>query len=315
MTVTALLIVLQGAFMLAGAPLLAGVVKRVKARFQRRRGPSIWQPYRDLAKWWGKETVEPDTATALSRFAPAIVLGTTVLACLSVPLLMIRAPLPGWSDALVVIGSLALVRFVLALAAMDSGSAFESMGASREVAIAGLVEPGLVLAVVGSAAAVGSTDLGLMAAHGEMVGLALLTPSHMLAAAAFAIVAVVETGHEPFDNPDTHLELTMIHEGMVLEASGRRLAMLLYAAQLKLMLVVAVFAAAFLPYGAAGQATVPGLLVGLAAATTKALAAALVLATLDAALAKATILALPGLIGVASLLAFAGLAARVWLPR
>ena len=315
LTTTAFLIVAQMGLMLAGAPLLAGIVKSAKARFQMRRGPSVWQPYRDLAKWWGKETVESDQSTSLSRLAPPIVLGATVLACLMVPLLMVRAPLPGWSDVLVVIGLLALGRFMLVLAAMDSASSFGAMGASREVAIAGLVEPGLILAVVGSAVAVGSTDLGLMAAQGEALGLALLTPAHLLAAAAFVIVAVVETGHEPFDNPDTHLELTMIHEGMLLETSGRRLAMLMYAAQLKLLLVVALFAAAFLPYGAASEASPATLLVGLLAAVGKAITAALILAALDAALAKARILALPGLIGLASLLALVGLAARLWTPR
>ena len=308
------LAVLQIAVTLLIAPLLFGITRRVKALLQYRRGPSLLQPYRDLAKWWRKESIQSDAAGALTATAPAVVLASVVVATLLVPMIGVRAPLHGWGDLLLVIGLLALGRFVLALSALDAGSAFGGMGSSREVAIATLVEPALLLALAGAALVAGSTDLGTIAGLGAEAGLAWYTPALLLSASAFAIVAVAETGHEPVDNPDTHLELTMIHEGMLLEASGPRLAVLVYAAQLKLVLVVGLFAAAFLPVGLAGSITPVTVLVALGAAILKLVGAAVVLGILDASLAKIRILALPGLLATASIVAAVGLAARLWLP-
>lgn len=296
------------------APLLLGITKRVKARLQYRRGPSLLQPYRDLAKWWSKESVESDAASPLTGAAPAIVLASVVVATLLVPIVGARPPLAGWGDLLVVIGLISLGRFVLALSALDAGSAFGGMGGSREVAIATLVEPALLLALTGAALAAGSTDLGTIATLGAASGTSWYTPTLLLAAGAFAIVAVAETGHEPVDNPDTHLELTMIHEGMLLEASGPRLALFMYAAELKLVLVASLFIAAFLPAGLAEDLTPVALLVAICAALLKLTLAAILLGVLDASLAKLRILALPGLLATASIVAAIGLATRVWLP-
>jgi formate hydrogenlyase subunit 4 len=305
---------LQVVLVLLVAPLLLGITRRVKARLQYRRGAPLLQPYRDLAKWWGKEPVESDAAGPLTAFAPPAILASVVVATLLVPLVGQRPPLAGWGDLVVVVGLMALGRFVLALAALDAGSAFGGMGSSREVAIAALVEPALLLALSGAALAAGSTDLGTIATAGAAAGRAWFTPALLLCAAAFAIVAVAETGHEPFDNPDTHLELTMIHEGMLLEASGPRLAMLAYAAELKLVLVAGLFAAAFVPAGTAGTAEPAALVVAVLAALVKLVLAAVVLGVLDATLAKLRILALPGLLGTATILAVIGLATRLWLP-
>jgi len=296
------------------APLLLGITKRVKARLQYRRGPSIFQPYHDLVKWWTRESVESDVASPLTGAAPAIVLATVVVATLLVPIVGARPPLSGWGDLLVVVGLMALGRFVLALSALDAGSAFGGMGSSREVAISTLVEPALLLALTGAALAAGSTDLGTIAALGVASGTSWFTPPLIMAAAAFAIVAVAETGHEPVDNPDTHLELTMIHEGMILEASGPRLATLMYAAQLKLVLVAGLFGAAFLPVGLATDLTPTTLVVAIGAALAKMTVAAVALGVLDASLAKLRILALPGLLATASILAAVGIATRLWLP-
>jgi formate hydrogenlyase subunit 4 len=231
-----------------------------------------------------------------------------------VPIVGQRPPLEGWGDLLVVVGLMALGRFVLAVSALDAGSAFGGMGSSREVAIATFVEPALLLALVGAALAAGSTDLGAIAALGVASGIAWYTPAVLLAAGAFAIVAVAETGHEPVDNPDTHLELTMIHEGMLLEASGPRLAIFTYAAELKLVLVAGLFAAVFLPVGMAQDLMPLSVLVAVGAALAKLVGAAVVLGVLDASLAKLRILALPGLLATASIVAVIGLATRLWLP-
>jgi len=310
----AFIAIAQVALALGCAPLLQGITKRLKARLQYRYGPSIWQPYRDLAKWWAKTPVESNTASALTGAAPVIVLGAMIAAVFIVPILALRSPLAGAGDLLVVVGLLALARFVLALAALDAGSAFGGMGASREVAIASLVEPGVLLSLAVVVAAAGTTDLAHIATLGVAAGPALFSPTLLLAAAAFGIVAIAETGHEPVDNPDTHLELTMIHEGMLLEASGRRLALLTLASQLKVVVIVGLFSAVFVPFGAMSEFTVPAAALGIGVAFAKLVAAACALGALDAGMAKMRILALPGLLGLSSLLALTAIAAHLWLP-
>lgn len=309
-----LLVVVQVAMALACAPLLFGITRRVKARLQYRHGPSIWQPYHDLRKWWGKAPIESDVASRLTLVAPVLVATAMIVAVALLPLVALRTPFERTGDLLVVVGLLALARFVLALQALDAGSAFGGMGASREVAISSLVEPGVLLALAVVVAGSGTTDLGSIATRGADAGASLFTPALLLAMVAFGIVAIAETGHEPVDNPDTHLELTMIHEGMLLEASGRRLALLMYASQLKLVVVLGLFAAAFLPFGAAGGITIPALGLGIAAVLSKLAVAAGLLAVLDVAMAKLRILALPGLLGLSSLLALTAVAVRLWLP-
>ncbi len=309
-----LLVAVQGAVGLALAPFLLGISRRVKSRLQYRRGPSLWQPYRDLAKWWRRRPVESDAASPLSAAVPPAVLAAMVVSVFLVPLVGVQAPLAGLGDLVVVVGMLALVRFLLALGALDAGSAFGGMGAAREVAISAIVEPALLLSLAVGVAVAGSTDLGVIAGHSVSAGLAWLTPALLLGAAAFMVVAVAETGHEPVDNPDTHLELTMIHEGMILEASGRRLAMLMLAAQLRLVVVVGLFSAVFLPFGAAGTHTPQDVAVGALVATAKLVAAAVVMGVLDASVAKLRILALPSLMGVAALLALSALGTHLWLP-
>jgi formate hydrogenlyase subunit 4 len=249
----------------------------------------------------------------VARHAPAIVFGAILGAGLLVPFVAARPSLAGWGDLFVVVGLLALARFALTLAALDAGSAFGGMGSSRDVAISALAEPGLVLALAAAAIAAGSSDLGTIAAFGLSQGVGLLGPAHLLAAVAFGIVVVAETGHQPVDNPDTHLELTMIHEGMLLEASGRSLATLVYASELKLVVLAALFAAAFAPFGAATEIAPGPILLGTFVGLGKLLLAGQVLALLDASVAKLRILALPDLLGVASLLALAGLGVRILL--
>lgn len=311
---TVLIVAIQALLALGCAPLLFGVGRTLKARLQGRRGPSIWQPYRDLRKWWGKTPVESEAASPLTWAAPVIVLTAVIVAVMLLPIVAVRSPFDRTGDLLVVVGLLALARFVLALMALDAGSAFGGMGASRDVAISSLVEPGVLLALAVVVAGSGTTDLGGIAEQGARAGLSLFTPSLLLAVAAFAIVAIAETGHEPVDNPDTHLELTMIHEGMLLEASGRRLALLMYASQVRLVVVLGLFVAVFVPFGAALDMTAPALVLGLGVAFVKLVAGAGLLAMLDAGMAKVRILALPGLLGISTLLGLGALAVRLWLP-
>ncbi|HEU6439716.1 MAG TPA: NADH-quinone oxidoreductase subunit H, partial [Terriglobales bacterium] len=217
-------------------------------------------------------------------------------------------------DLFVVVGLLAAARFALALAALDAGSAFGGMGSSRDVAISALAEPGLVLALAGAAIAAGSSDLGAISLFGIGQGIGLLGPAHWLAAAALAIVMVAETGHYPVDNPDTHLELTMVHEGMLLEASGRSLATLVFASELKLVLLAALFSAVFFPFGAATEIAPEPILIGLLVGLLKLLVVGQALALLDGSVAKLRLLRVPDLLGLASLLALTGLAMQMLLP-
>jgi formate hydrogenlyase subunit 4 len=304
---------IQLATLVAFAPFLAATIKVTKARLQSRRGPGLLQPYRDLRKWWGKAPLESNVAGPVSRHAPVVVLGAIGAAALLVPFATARAPLAGWGDFFVVVGLLAAARFAIALGALDSGSAFGAMGSSRDVSISALVEPGLVLALAGVALAAGSTDLGAISAFGIGHGLGLLEPPHLLAAAAFGIVILAETGHYPVDNPDTHLELTMIHEGMLLEASGRSLATLVFASELKLVLLASLFAAVFFPFGAATELAPIPILVGTVVGLVKLVIVGQALALLDASVAKMRILALPDLLGMATVLALTGIAARIVL--
>jgi formate hydrogenlyase subunit 4 len=311
---TAILTAIQLAAFLVFAPFLAATIRRTKALLQSRRGPGLLQPYRDLIKWWGKQPLESNASGPVSRYAPAVVLGAVLSAALLVPCVASRAPLLGWGDMLVVVGLFAAARFALALAALDAGGAFGGMGSSRDVAISALAEPGLVLALAGAAIAANSSDLGVMSAFGVTQGAGLLGPAHLLAAAAFALIVVAETGHYPVDNPDTHLELTMVHEGMLLEASGRSLATLVFASELKLVVMAAIFSAVFFPFGTATEMAVGPIAVGLLAGLAKMLVIGQALALLDGTIAKFRLLRVPDLLGLATLLALTGLAMQMLLP-
>jgi formate hydrogenlyase subunit 4 len=304
----------QLALLVAVAPLVSGVLRRTKARFQARRGPSLVQPYRDLDKWWHRATIQSDAAGPVQRLAPGVVLAAVLVAAGFVPAVIARPILSGWGDLLVLAGFLALARFAMALAALDAGSAFGGMGSSREVAIAALVEPALVLALVAVALTAGSTDLGTIAAAGAAGGLATLTLGHVLAAAAFTLVAVAETGHLPVDNPDTHLELTMVHEGMLLETSGRGLALLTLAAHVRQTVIVAVFVAVFLPWGIATELAPVSIAIGAVAFGLKVLAGGVALGLADAVAPKLRILRLPSFLAAAVALALLASATQIWLP-
>jgi formate hydrogenlyase subunit 4 len=312
---TALVIALHGLVLAGGAPFLTGTIRKTKARLQARRGAPVLQPYRDLAKHWAKGTVESEAAGPVGRIVPAAALGAILVAALLVPAVAARPALVGWGDLIAVLGLLALARFAMALGALDAGSAFGGMGSSRDVSIAALVEPVALLALVGVAIGVGSTDLGVIAGAGSAAGLSLLSPTHLLAAAAFAVVVLAESGHYPVDNPDTHLELTMAHEGLLIEASGRRLALLMLAGHVKQALLLAIFVAAFLPWGAATELAPWPLALGLILFAAKVLLLGQAIALVDASIAKLRILRLPDLLGSAALLALTGLAARIWLGR
>jgi len=236
---------LVGGFLLA--PLLPGLIQHWKARLQGRRGPSPIQPYRELRRLWGKSTVTIEGASVVYRVAPAVATASLATALLLVPVAASAPSLVVGRDAFALLGLLALARFGVAAASWDVANGFSLMGASRDLTISVSVEATFVLAVAAAALVAGTTDLAGMIA-GTAGGSVWSGPALGLAAVAFALVVVAETGRQPVDNPDTHLELTMIHEGPLLEYAGRDLAMLLWGAAVRHWLVLVIAATVFLPH-------------------------------------------------------------------
>ena len=287
---------------LALAPLIPGSIQTVKARLQGRRGTSPLQPYRELRRLWRKSVVDPHDTTFVYRMAPSV--GAAALAC-AVLIVPIAASTTGWfgSDMLVLIGLLALARFATTAAAWDPGGGFSLMGAGRDLMFSVFAEPLLLLGLVLVALGAGSTDLVRMvtvAGSAHVVG----TPAHWCAALALGLVLLVETGRQPIDNPDTHLELTMVHEGPLLEYAGRDLAMLQWTAAARHWLVIVLAAGLFVPL----PLTSPLKVLALAAVVAAFCAA---IALIETSLAKMRILRVPVLLGVGIGVCVLGLASWI----
>jgi formate hydrogenlyase subunit 4 len=235
------------ALVLALAPMLPGLTGRTKSLFAGRRGPPVFQLYADLAKLLRKGAVFSTTTSPVFRLAPALFAGTTLAAAMLVPLDGLVAPLAFAGDVVAFGGLLALGRFGLVLAALDTGSSFEGMGASREVAFASLVEPGLFLCFAALAAATGSSSLSGMLGQPLARIWTSAAPALVLVGGSLFVLALAENGRVPVDDPATHLELTMIHEVMVLDHSGPDLALILYAGSAKLALFGALIVSVLVP--------------------------------------------------------------------
>jgi formate hydrogenlyase subunit 4 len=296
----------QMALVVAAAPLVTGLVRKAKARLQRRQGPSVLQPYRDLARLLRKEAVLADNASWLFRAVPYLVFAATWVAAALVPTFASDLVFSGAADFIAIVALLGSARFFLALAGMDVGTAFGGIGASREVMIASLAEPAMLMVVFTLALVAGSTRLsaiGAIMASGE----AGLRVSFALALVALIMVALAENARIPVDNPATHLELTMVHEAMVLEYSGRHLALIDLAAWLKLVLYLSLIGTLFLPWGLAetgASAAVCG--IALAAWAAKLVVGALLLAVLETAVAKMRVFRVPQLLGTALMMGLLG---------
>jgi len=288
---------------LALAPLLPGTIQAIKARLQGRRGPSPLQPYRELRRLWGKTLVDPQPTTVVYLLAPCLVAAAMALALFLVPIGDLSPNWPLGNDAIVLVGLLALARFALAAASWDTGSGFALMGSSRDLTLSVFAEALLVLVLILAAAPAGSTDLVAISAAASGSGI-WSEPAHWCAAAAFALVVAVETGRQPIDNPDTHLELTMIHEGPLLEYAGRDLALLEWSAAARHWIFLVLAAGLFLPHWGGFGVQLACLAAGLAL-----LCAAL--AFTETAQAKMRILRAPALLAGGCLLALVGLVS--WL--
>jgi formate hydrogenlyase subunit 4 len=298
-------IAVQGAQMfvvLALAPLLTGFVRKAKARLLRRQGPSIVQPYRDLLRLLRKEVVLAENASWLFRVTPYLIFATTWVAAALVPTFA-TGLLFSWSaDLIAIIALLASARFFLALAGMDVGTSFGGIGSSREVMIASLAEPAMIMIVFTLALVAGSTQLSTIADVLASSGVGLRV-SLGLALMALIMVAIAENARIPVDNPATHLELTMVHEAMVLEYSGRHLAVIEFAASLKLLLYISLIACVFLPWQLAPiGAGLAALAIGFATFVVKLAIGGMLLALFETSIAKMRVFRVPDFLGAGLML-------------
>lgn len=292
---TIFLWIIQILFVPALSPLFIGIIRKLKAKMQNRQGAGIFQPYQDLWKLLHKDEVISSDASWIFRYAPLIIFAVTVMIGASIPLFATFLDNALTGDLLMIVYGLALSTFFLALAGMDTGSAFGGFGSSREMTVSALAEGGLILSFFAMALIVGSTDPFTIASVGTLLTTRFFLPT-LLAFIGFFIVLLAETGRFPFDNPATHLELTMIHEAMILEYSGKRLALMEWAAANKFFIFAALGANLFFPYGIAQGAGAGAIALGLIAILGKVLIICLIVGFIESVMAKFRFFRLPDLL-------------------
>jgi formate hydrogenlyase subunit 4 len=304
MTGSLLVVAVHLGFALAVTPLLIGVMRTTRARLEGRSGGGVLQPWRDLRKLLGKEPLRAPGSTAVLSAAPVVLVASSLVLCALVPLVS-TLPLSGVpGDLFVVVSVLLLGTVALALLGLESGTAFGGMGSSRHMMIAALVEPTVLLAVYALSVPAGSSALAAIVEARRDDLATLANPVSALAIVALVVVVVAETGRLPVDNPATHLELTMVHEAMILESGGRDLGWLELGSWLRLTALLGLVVNLALPWAVARDAGLPDLLLGLLASTAKLLAAGALLAAVEVFLAKLRLFRVPELLAGSFLLAF-----------
>ena len=302
-----LLVLVQTALLVLLAPLWAGLVAALKARLQMRRGAPVWQRWRDLVKLSAKETLLSEDASPLACVVPYAVLAASFTVCAWTPVLATRDGLGFAGDLVMTVALFAAVRVLLALLALECGTTFGGMASSRHLALSALGEPAMILSVFTLAIGAGSTQLSRISAAVAAAPAQWLSPSHLLALTAMWLVVLSETGRVPVDNPVTHLELTMVHEGMVLDVSGRHLALLEWAAHARTLVLLTLVANLFMPWGIAGVASPAALGIALGAWLIKLLIFAVVVAVTESVTARMRLFRVPEFLGMAFLLALLAL--------
>jgi formate hydrogenlyase subunit 4 len=303
-----ILVLMQIIVLLAVSPFLVGLIRKVKARLQCRRGASVFQPYRDLVKLFRKQPVVSTTTSWIFTVTPYLLFASTLAAGLLVPVFASKTPLSFAGNIIALVYLLALGTFFLILAGLDAGSAFGGMGSSREAIVASLTEPAMILSIFAIALTAGSTNLSTIVHKTALLEDIATDPSpRLMALAALFMVALAETGRVPVDNPATHLELTMIHEAMILEYSGRYLALVEWAAGLKLLVFLTLVANVFAPWGIATTGEPVALGIGLATYLMKVSGLAVLIGVLESMFAKLRLFRVTDLLGVAFILALLGL--------
>jgi formate hydrogenlyase subunit 4 len=297
-----ILSVLQVVLLLAIAPLVTGIIRKIKAHAQQRRGASIFQPYRDITKYFHKDSVVSRETSWIFSITPYISMAAVLIAALLVPMFVTRT-IGFVGDLIVVVYLLGTVRFFTALAALDAGSAFGGMGSSREMMVSSIVEPTMLLSIFAMGLISGTTSLGAIASALSISGIDLVRPALFLASAAFFISTIAENARVPVDNPTTHLELTMIHEGMILEYSGKKLGLMELSSMTRLVLYFTILSNVFFPWGIANDLSAISLGVGLVAILAKVLFLGLIIAIIESSISKLRLFRLPNLLTVSFTLA------------
>ncbi|WP_321474112.1 NADH-quinone oxidoreductase subunit H [uncultured Paludibaculum sp.] len=293
---------LQLILILSIAPLISGIIKTLKARLQTRRGPGVLQPYRDLNKLLRKGMVIPGSASWIFSAAPIIVFSTAVLVGLMIPMVSADAPLSLFGGVLAVVYLLGLGRFFLALGGLDTGTSFGGLGSSREMTISALAEPAMMLAIFTVALSANSTNLSEVARSAIGQSWRFLAPSQILAFAALFIVLIAETGRVPVDNPATHLELTMIHEAMILEYSGPYLALIEWGASIKQLILMTLLINTFYPFGLSTAMTPVSIAIGFGSYLLKLVLLSVLIVLVETSNAKMRLFRVPELLAVAFIL-------------
>jgi formate hydrogenlyase subunit 4 len=303
MKISLLAIVVQGVLVMLLAPLVSGFIKNRKARLQMRRGPGVLQPFYDLTKLLRKGMVISEHASWIFHATPYVLFLTTLIVGLLVPLVSAQVPLSFLGGVLAVIYLLALGRFFLALAGLDTGSAFGGMGSSREMTLSAIAEPAMMLSIFTVAITAGSTSLSEMTRVATSQEWRFLSPSQILAFVAMFIVLIAETGRIPVDNPATHLELTMIHEAMILEYSGPYLALVEWAASIKQLVLMTLLINVFFPFGLSADWTATSVAISLLLFLVKLLALSVAVVLVETTNAKLRLFRVPDLLSIAFVLA------------
>jgi formate hydrogenlyase subunit 4 len=302
------LVIIQLVILLALSPFIIGLIRKVKARLQCRKGAGVLQPYADLAKLFHKQPVISSTTSWIFTATPYIVFASTLAAGLLVPIFVSQNPFNFAGNVIALVYLLAVGTFFLILAGLDAGSTFGGMGSSREAILATLSEPAMMLSIFAIALTAGSTNLStIVHKTALMEGIITAPPPHLMALVAFFVVVLAETGRVPVDNPATHLELTMIHEAMLLEYSGRYLALLEWAAGIKLVVFLSVIANVFAPWGIATSVTPASVAIGMIVYVVKVSALALLIGMIESMFAKLRLFRVPELLGAAFILSLLAL--------
>jgi len=287
---------LQVLLIVAGAPVLVAVMRQVRARLEGRAGAGLAQPWRDLSKQLRKEPIAPDGSTVVFTAAPAVVVSSTLLIAAAAPFVATTSPLDRTADLYAVVSLLLVGSVAVALAGLDTGSAFGGMGSSRTMTVAALAEPTLLVAGFALSVRVGSSNLGSLVEHAQRSPSAILSPAALLAAVALWIVVVAEAGRLPVDNPATHLELTMMHEATILEYAGRDLALMELGSAMRLAILLGLWGNLFLPWGVATAAGPATLALGAVVCVVKIALLGVVLAASEVFMAKWRLFRIPELL-------------------
>jgi formate hydrogenlyase subunit 4 len=303
--------VLNLLFVLLVSPLFISLIKKVKARAQGRQGPSILQTYRNLAKLLKKETIYSKNSSWIMRATPLVNLAAILVASLFVPMIVIPEPTDLIGNIILFLYLLALAKFFMALSGLDAGSTFGGMGSSREMAISALIEPVIIVVFAALAFAFKTMDIPDMF-RGALASNVLVDPVLVLIGGSIFIVIIVESARVPVDNPETHLELTMVHEAMILEQSGKNLAMMELSAAMKQLLLMGVLINVLVPWGLTADFSAPALLLSLGFFLVKAVVLAVIIGLFESSCAKSRLFRLPGLFAIALFLAIITLIIEVF---